>query len=396
MASVRWSGNAQTVTQVDTVTIALTWAAADTATITINGKTVTFVAADNVTANIAIGLAAAFNASTEPEFAEITALAVGSTVTLTSDTAGVPFTAASSESTVGTGTATLAHTTAASGPNWANVAANWEGGSLPSAADDIFFDNSAIDVLYGLDLSAIGTFTSVTVAASYTGKIGLPKQNANVYPEYRATYLVAKATTKNIGTGPGSGSGRIKIDSSSVTTTLNVISTGSAAETGIPAFLWKGSNASNTANVEAGDVGAAIFGGETATLATININGGSLICGVGVTLTNASPKVIGNGTLTVSSSFTGGTQNNGAWNVLAAAAASGTVTVTGGTLNWASTGTGTIVVGSPGGTVDFTGNPAPTTIASLTKHAGSTIKKKPNLTLTAEVTGSAVTTIQSS
>ena len=381
MANVRWIGNAQAVTQVDTITIANTWAAADTVTVTISGKTATFTAADGVIANICIGLAAAVNASKLGEFSELTATSTATTVVLTANTDGVPFTATVSKVAAGSGTAVLAHTTVATGPNFAQNAANWSTGSVPAAADAIFLDNSSVSILYDLDMSGIGTFASLNIAASYTGTVGLPKQNANGYFEYRADYLKIKATAIYVGTGDGQNSSRIKIDSSTVQTTMTVANTGSSSEASIQALLWKGTHASNSLVVENGNVGVASFGGETATLATLSVAGGTLFLGAGTTLTSCSPVITG-GTVNINSTYVGMTLTGGTVTTNGTTASTGTNTVTGGTLNWSSTGTPTrIDVGNSSGKLDVSGNPAALTITTLNLLPGYSLTSKPSLTV---------------
>ena len=135
MATNRYIGNAANVARTYTVTFAkgggADWAAADTATATVNtkalvvtmGSAVTtaalagteFKKAWNGTASAANEYTANFDASGHGEFAEMTATDDGAgVITLTGDTAGKEITVTSvTEVTAGTGTATLASVTAA-------------------------------------------------------------------------------------------------------------------------------------------------------------------------------------------------------------------------------------------------------------------------------------------
>lgn len=256
----------------------------------------------------------ALSSTTYPEFAELTAsIDTGSDYfILTADTAGVPFVvtltplevtlgAADAQTIEGAGTATTGtEATANAGPNVWTTAANWSGGAVPADADVCYFRNSNVDVLYGIDLD--DRDLSIVVEMSYTGKIGLPLYNAGGYPEYRPTYLkIGNNGTQSvtIGQGIGAGSGRIKINSGTLATTVVVHNTGNPAESGLEAFLYKGANASNTMTVNKGSVGIAVLpyddyegSEETATIPALSIgyvtnpSGDVAVrCGSGVTLT---------------------------------------------------------------------------------------------------------------
>lgn len=91
MATRRWRGNAPAVKQVQTVTIYHVEAGV-VYTLTNASKSVSVTAtSDDTTTTIMAALAAAWNAEIIPQFAEITAAASGSSITLTADNAGVPF-----------------------------------------------------------------------------------------------------------------------------------------------------------------------------------------------------------------------------------------------------------------------------------------------------------------
>ena len=332
MANVRWIGQAQAVAQVDTVTVALTWAQNDTVTLTINGKDlVVTIGTSATTDDVATAIKEAWEgetltdttASYTPsgggdsiaEFAEVTATVSGSVVTLTHDTAGVPFTLSVTESTAGSGTATEATATTATGANYWSNADNWDTGSVPVTTDDVYIDDGNVSILYDLDASAV-TLTSLTIGSSYTGEIGLPKDNANGYPEYRDDYLQISATTvtigaDNIGNVDGSGSPRLKLDLGSVQATVNVKSTGSSAEQGLEAFVWKGTNVSNELEVISGSVAVAPFLDETANLAAVRNDAGSIRFGNGVTFESGSTVTNETGELRVATTMQSLTNTNG-------------------------------------------------------------------------------------
>lgn len=97
-----------------TVTIAGTWAAADTATAVINGVTVTVTAADSSVTNIAILLRNAINAHASL-LDKVVATSSAGVVTITALTSGTvsAYTLTASEVTVGNGTATASGATLA-------------------------------------------------------------------------------------------------------------------------------------------------------------------------------------------------------------------------------------------------------------------------------------------
>jgi trimeric autotransporter adhesin len=302
MATPRWKGKALPVAQVNTITVANTWAAADTVTLTMNGKAIVItIGATVTTAAVATAIKEAINGDTItgnatrsesganiPEFAEVAATVLNSVVTVTGNTKGKPFTLTVTESTAGSGTATGAVATAASGPNHWNEAKNWDTGSVPVDGDTPYIDNSNVSILYGLDQSAV-TLAALYVGQSFTGTIGLPEVNSDgtQYLEYRDQYLAVGATILQIGLGVGEGSGRIKINTGSVQTALSVWNGGQSLDTTLPAILWKGTHASNALVMRGGDVGIAVYGAEVATLATWSVESGRLVLGAGVTLSGA-------------------------------------------------------------------------------------------------------------
>lgn len=289
MATTRWRPAAKATAQVSTVQVS-SYAVGTTYKLTVNGKVLSVIAAGSANAT-ATALAAAWNAATDGEFTAVTASASTDTVTLTADTSGVPFIATSSVSG-STGTiGSVTDSTAATGPyHWDN-AANWSGGSVPTTGDTVYLDYAAGDVRYGLAQTSV-TLAALHILAAYTDRIGLADVNPAGYPEYRDRYLAIKATLLNVGAGDGRGSPRIRLDLSTAQSTIRVLCTGSGSESPLPALQIKGTHASNAAYVTKGEVGFAVLGGETATLATLEVgyatspSSDSLVrCGSGVTLT---------------------------------------------------------------------------------------------------------------
>lgn len=285
MATTRWRGGAAAVAQATDFVFAGTWEATDVITVTIGSKSASTTAGSTATATVVSALVTWFNAldaSIYPEMAELTASAPGSSTTfrLTGDTEGKPFSvtisttetgggAADAQTIDGAASSTGTASTAASGPNFWSVAANWSGGAVPVTGDTVHIEHSGVDILYGLSQGAV-TLAALHVDSTFTGSIGLPETNADgeEYPEYRDRYLVIGATLAYVGRGEGQGSDRIKLDNSNIQTALQVLGTG-GGEADLPALLWKGTHASNVVNVIRGSVGIAVFGGETATVATL-------------------------------------------------------------------------------------------------------------------------------
>lgn len=175
-------------------------------------------------------------------------------------------------SLTGGGSQTLAAstTTTPTGPNWFDDAENWTNNTQPASGDTVIFENSDVDCLYGLDTLTAQTLAELRVMQSYTGRIGLPTWTG-LYYEYRQQYLTLGATLINIGQGDGAGSGRIKINTGSVQTALAVFDSGSPEDGELPSVIWKGTNASNAVRVLRGSAGAAVLGGEAATILTLDV-----------------------------------------------------------------------------------------------------------------------------
>jgi hypothetical protein len=371
MATKRWRGDAPAVAQVDTLTVGGTIEAGDKFKMTINGKTLSVAASSTSASTTATEIADAWNASTIPEFAEITAAANGAAVTLTADEPGKPFSVTVVTTEADDGTAddqTFIRTsiTANGGPHVVSAGANWEGGTAPVDGDDIVFDTGESDVLYDLDQNGV-TPASITVAEGYKGKIGLPEINTDdataAYYEYREKYLRYgnSGDAQTIALTIRGGAGRIKINTGTAQAIWNVTDTSQRLEDGVPAVLLKGTHAGNALHVSKGDVGLALFAGESATLLTLNVGyktnpagDAQVKLGAGVSLADAAIVQTG-GTLEINSATSGAatiTQYDGTL-TLNAGAQTG-LSVRGGDCIYNSTGAlggNTVVSGS--GHLDF-------------------------------------------
>ncbi len=367
MATVNYVGRTPAVAQIITFTIS----ANDVATtykVTRNGKTVSVVGNAGGVNSTATDLKVALAASTIGEFAEITWTVNSATITGTTTTAGVPSTFTTSVS-AGTGTiSAVSIGTTATGPNDANAAGNYLSGStyaLPVNGDDLVIDGT-VDLLYNLGSLSAVALNSLTIPSTFTAKMGLPADNVTgKYAEDRPTYFKIGATTVTVGAGSGNGSPRIKLDTSSGGTALTVWKTGINTDlVGLEAFLWKGTG-TNTIEVYGGTVGLAVLGGDTATVATIQIGGTAVArSGSGVTLTTVKQS---GGTLSTYSAFTTGTITAGTWHHFSGAVT--TLNVNGGTTYYRSSGTVTTLNGNAGildCTLDSTGR----TVTNSTFNAG--------------------------
>jgi hypothetical protein len=410
MATLRWKPASLNKRPTYTITIANTWAANDTVTVTIdnvafiitigtlvtttqvattvkealNGTTLTDTSA-SCTVLIADG-----GASSIPQFSEFTATSSAAVVTLTSNGAGVlggkPFTIATGEigSTAGDGTATSAAGVTAISQYHASEADNW-GNAQIADNDTVVWDEGSLDTRYNLSTYTAGSSTCqpaiITKTKKYTGSVGLPETNidnsSKPYPEYRTPkYFTTDDNTVNMAvnleTGEGPGSGRFKLDAGAGQITCTIFGRGQRAETGIPCILLKGSHASNVVRNIAGDLGIAYFAGETAVVATLTTGEGPQSsayteCGSGVTLTTVT---LNGGKQSTASAITTANQNAGEWQHSAGTLT--TANVNGGILY--PTGALTITTLNLFGTIDLTkGHGTVTVTNTIQVYKGATI-----------------------
>jgi hypothetical protein len=335
MALKYWIGKATAAAQVGTVQItAVDGTPADnTFILTVGDQTVSAVGDTDVNTT-ATALAAAWNASTHAYFTGVTAGAATDTVTLTADTAGVPFVAVASVTGSGSGTiGAYSATTASSGPNDWSSADNWSGAAVPVNDDDVVLRDSSVSVAYGLDQSAV-ELDSLTFEKTYTGRVGLDyatfatsadgTTTVDTDVEYRPTLLEIDTPSLNIRrhntTGTPAGSGRIRIDLGTVACEAVVEDTAQqAADTGRSAVQINAASASTNIYIESAPGGVGIgtaLPNTTSTVGSVSVS--AVLPGTRV--------LIGAGTTITTYSQSGGT------NTLQAAATVTTVTVNGGEL----------------------------------------------------------------
>lgn len=383
MATARWTAGSVPVAQVVYATPAGTIEVGDLFRFQISNKVLTYESTATTIASVVTGAVTAWNASTQPEFAEVTAVASGTTsITLTADTAGKPFTVSTttveadgSTSDSQTFTTTTAGTTSA-GPNHWNSAGNWDINTVPVSSDDVFVENSSVDILYGLNSSSV-VLETLNIAQNYTGKIGLPERNSGGYPEYRDTFLNVASKVVRIGYGTGTGSSRIKLNTGSTqasATVFNILNSGSGIETGVEPILLKGNNSSNSLQVLKGTVGVCHIANTTG-----NFSGGVNIAYTNQIATDAKVRFGSGVSLATVTQYGGEVETNSAITTLNQQAGThthnagtlGTGNIDGGTLIYNSTGTITAGHVGSGGHLDLSKDTRRLTVSALDLHAQS-------------------------
>lgn len=276
------------VAMVDTLTLGGTWEANDEVNITLAnqaGETVTLnvVAGSTTIATIATTIAAAFNASTNPLFAAITALAGATTVTLTADTAGVPFTCTVTTTENGGGAADAqtfvrtATTANVSTSDW-STALNWNLFAVPVSSDNTDLDGRATAaIIYGLNQSAV-TLTKLQIWRSMPYNVGTATAPLRI-----------SATTLEIGKNPDDGSNPsgpqlVYVDTGSNASTTTVWGGRTSGVSGMMNVTLKGANAGNSYRQYGGSAGIATCKpGDTAQYPTVTLSAGTLVLGAGMT-----------------------------------------------------------------------------------------------------------------
>lgn len=272
MALNVWMGGTSAVAMVTTTQITA-YDAATTYKLTLtddNGNTeiISQVGTGGTVNTTATALAAAWNASTDPRVAKVTASAATDTVTLTADTAGRPYSVASSV-TGGTGTiGSTTTTTASAGPNDYGVADNWSLGAAPVATNDVLIPVGAPAILYSLNQStvAIGAFTRQVGHTTAIGRIEFGfYYHLRIDPDSLSDEGGSSLTMYDIGTAAIAPS---------------IKNTGSPT-TGYQGVYLKGS-AMSAVNVQAGTVGIGTEEDDATTeVTTINVSGSTSIITVG-------------------------------------------------------------------------------------------------------------------
>ena len=249
-------------------TFTLTYSGQTTSAIAYNASAATVDAALEALSNIGAGDVAVTGSAGGPWTVTFgTALAATNVAEMTAS--GASLTGGSVQTFVTTAV------TASAGPNHWDTAANWSPVNVPITGDDVRFENSDTDCLYGLDQTGV-TLASLRIAMTYTGRLGLPRENDGGYFEYRTTELTCGITSMMIGYGDGGGPRKVAINTLAVQTTIEVRGTGGSSESYIPAMTWRGSHASNNVTVLDGEFGTAQYSDQSATIYDLLQRGGSV------------------------------------------------------------------------------------------------------------------------
>ena len=395
MATVYATHGAAAVKQIDIITVANAWTAADTATMTINGKDlVVTIGADTSTTQVAEALRDAWNATSRldsegttdatsnfggQEFGEYSEATASidpdspSVVIITANKAGVPFTLTVTENTASTGTATQATSQAATGPwHWDN-GDNWSGGTAPANDDVVVLKDCSgpnVGFKYGLpDNSSYPREVTIQHWMSYTGEIGLPPINTSSptkpFPEYRAQFVLLNdagtgttiAHTFGLGQD-GTGSPMINLRHDTLKVAAIVYNTGTPQISGRKALNLVCTTNTSTVNVVNGSVDLSSQYSGTAAVVTLSQTGGDVRC---------------IGGLKASSTVTCG----GGKAVIGGSTAIDTMTVTGGQVKLeGQTGTITTLRIQDGGTVNASSSAL--TFTTIAVYNGGTFDAREN------------------
>ena len=326
MADIIWSGALAPVAQKDEVTLGAV-SAGTSFSLKSGSTTITYVAVSgDVTADVLNELVAAAG-SAGREWQDISVVNSGDTkLVCTSVVSGVPY------NLVNVTNCTVTNITAATGPNhWA--AGNFQGGVLPASADRAIFQNSDISLLYNLDT----TLSNILLVfdASYTGTVGLPRDNPNGYVEYRERALIVGTPSIVIGRGTGDGSSFIYIDGDATSgTVITIYKTGAAGDETNAVALRNFADA--VIMVLEGSVSLGPYEAGAMTVAELRAAGSSVIEG-GITAVVDDLFVSDSASVTLYS-LTGDTVQRGGDVVVLGTGATANVDIYAGSFTWQSTG----------------------------------------------------------
>jgi len=381
MATVRYTGNSQIKTQLDTVTVVSPVSGSSVYTVTVNGKVHSYTAQSSVAATVAEALAADIAADQNiKELGDSPAAYVsGADVLFTANNPGQPFTNAYAQTTGGGGTWNSTATTSNSGPGVFDAAANWT--STPGIGDALVL--SIPNVIIGWRLDQItAAIASFTMMSSFNGQLGLPIQNTLNYPEYRGCYAKLACPLFVIGVGDGLGCSRAYIEANPGSAAVVIVYNTGASQDGYPTVMIKhtagGGNSFSSVRVVDGSVGIALLPAETSTVTLLTVGDDNtnptVSCGVGVSLTTLN---ISSGTVNLVTSASGATSIvGGATLNIANGGAMTSLSVDNGTCVLGGTGNFTITDLAVGGTgtLDLSKGTGTVTVTNgIVLYAGFTI-----------------------
>ncbi len=391
MATYDWIGDAPAVAQVVSFTVNY-GTGGDIFTITINGKDVSVTGVTSTAATVA-ALVIALQASTIPEFAEVTWTDASPELVCTADTAGKPFTATAAVDGGGDGSidASPSTTTANAGPN------NWEAdnfkdisdgsrGTLPGATDTLYFRNNSINLKYGLGTACVAL--AIYIDASYDGEIGLPATDSDgsvEYDEYRDRLM--EVTTANVilyvGQGQGSASSKIRIKAG-VNVDFYVTTTGvSSDDAGALEVLCDG-NDIDILHIADGSMTVSTTGSDQ--IALVNMSGTSSLVVRGNIAQIVTASVLDSALLDTYANVVTMTMRGAPLVTVRSFATNDNHSIYGGTLTALVGGTLTTLLIAPGGTFTTEGMSGALTITSTTMDAGSTLLDSgANITFTSAI-----------
>lgn len=172
--------------------------------------------------------------------------------------------------------------------------ANWSGASAPANGDTVYLSHLGVGgFTSGLASGLTSGTLTMHIEQGFTGPLGAVASGAATYLTFSATVTALNCYIgRKTGQGSASGSGRLFIDTTNVTTSNFYIedSASTSLETYYPPILIKGGGTINL-YMSGGSVGVAARPGETTTLALAKITQGSgsvrpsLLLGAGVTPT---------------------------------------------------------------------------------------------------------------
>lgn len=309
MSTIYATHGAAAVKQIDSLPVTGTWTAADTVTLTMNGKDlIVTIGADTSTTQVAEAIRDAWNGGDRlnsenggtdatsnfggqefGEYAEAEASIdpdAASTVLITGRRAGVPFTLSVAVTTFSDGDISESTTQAATGPwHWDN-GDNWSGGSAPANDDVVVLkDQSGPNIGFKYGLPNASKEVTIEHWMSYTGQIGLPPVNTDnpgkPYPEYRQRYVRLDDAgggtdiAHRFGLGKdGTGSPLINLNHTTVKCSPVVYNTGTPQIQGLKALNICCTANTSTLNILGGSVDYGSQDSGTSAFVTVTQSGG--------------------------------------------------------------------------------------------------------------------------
>jgi len=176
MATGTWIGGASVAQQISTITLGGTWNDSESdVAVTLTDEvgashTVNVTPSGTDKNTIAAAIQSALDSSTNVEFVKVTWTVDSAVVTGTAKVAGRPFYPACVV-TGGSGTETVATSTANSSPHDFNATANWQSGTVASTTGAVYFVSGDDDIIYGLQQTLLHP-TTFHVGPGFNGGIG--------------------------------------------------------------------------------------------------------------------------------------------------------------------------------------------------------------------------------